>query len=323
MAEKILPELPVEHLSRIACDGCGVVLNISSKPPLTATRCPKCGKIFLIPGRFGRFILSRRLGSGATGATFRAYARNLGRTVALKIMRRSLARDKAQVKVFLAEGRTLSKLDHPNVVRVYSFGMEAGFPCIVMELIPGGGLEEHFSLEDAIPEITAVSIVTDIARGLEAVLKMNLIHGDIKPGNILLDARNRAKIVDFGITELIGKFGRGKAQGTPYYIPPEVLLREPVDHRADIYSLGATMFHMLAAWPPFYGKTIEEVVKARFDTKPPNLKKVRPGLQTKTAEIVSKMLEVSPKDRYGTYEELISDLNHVRGLIEMERYFYK
>ncbi len=323
MARNILPDLPVHKIESEACDGCGQVMDISTRAPLSVAACPNCGKKILVPGRFGKYTLSRRLGSGATGVTFKAYARNLGKSVAVKIMRKSLAGDRRQVEEFLAEGRTLSKLDHPNVIKVYSFGMEEGFPCIVMELIPGGGLEEHFSLEDAIPEVTAVSIVIDIARGLEAVLKTGLIHGDIKPGNILLDEKNRAKLVDFGITELIGKFGRGRVQGTPYYIPPEILLRRSADHRADIYSLGATMYHMLAAWPPFYGKTIEEVVKARFEAKPPDLKRVRPGLHQKTADIVAKMLHVAPRNRYATYEELIDDLNHVRGIIEMENFLYE
>ena len=309
-------DILADSVGSTACPKCNHVVDLSNVAAFSNVQCPQCKTPFTAPGRLGQFILLRLLGKGEMGATYKARDKVLGRSVAIKVMKRSLGQDHARVEHFLAEGRALASLDHPNAVRIFSLGQEKDQPYIVMELITGKSLDKKYSLDKAMDEALALNITIQIAQALQAASKINLIHGDVKPANIMIGEEGGAKLVDFGIA----KFGGGQAAGgatfgTPYYVAPEQVQRGSIDHRTDVYSLGATLFHILGCMPPFPGKSMKEVLQSRLEKPAPDLLKIRPSLHRETAAIVARMLQRAPDDRYNDYEELLKDLRHAHGLV--------
>ena len=182
-----------------------------------------------------------------------------------------------------------------------------------MELITGKRLDQLYTSAEPLNEVRALDIAIGVASALRAANEIGLIHGDVKPANIMLDEKEEARLVDFGIA----RFGGGRvaedaALGTPYYVAPEQVARGSVDHRADMYSLGATLFHALAGTPPFPGKTMKKVLLARLNRRAPDLLTSRPFLRRKTASVVARMLQTRPDDRHRTYDELLADLEAAR-----------
>ena len=162
--------------------------------------------------------------------------------------------------------------------------------------------------ETSLDQGLVMQVGYDIALGLQAADEIHLIHGDIKPENILLDEKMSAKLVDFGIASFAHQGGPEGIWGTPYYICPEKIKKQKVDARSDIYSLGATLYHAITKKPPYDGETPIEVVKARLVGPPPPMSKHRKGVNAKVQQIISRMLEIEPARRYPNYSSLISDL---------------
>jgi serine/threonine protein kinase/formylglycine-generating enzyme required for sulfatase activity len=309
MAKKRAIEIQADRVNKTACPKCGNVVDGSSVPPFSTLQCGKCQVRFASPGRLGGFILLKELGRGQMGVTYKAFEKMLGRYVAIKVMRATLGGDPKRVKEFMAEGRALASLDHPNAVRIYSIGQEKGQPYIAMELVNGQSVGHHMGPNKSLPEARALEIATGVARALKAATEMGLIHSDVKPDNIVLDEKGRAKLVDFGIA----RFGPGKLEadaaiGTPYYVAPEQVQRGLVDHRTDIYSLGATLYHMIAGKPPFPGTDLQTVLNARLKKSAPSLIKSCRGLHMETVHVVAKMLQRDPDRRYQNYDDLLKDL---------------
>ena len=309
MADDRNHNIQADSVGKTACHKCGSVVDVSSEPAFSAVTCPQCGAQFTAPGRLGGFVLLKELGKGEMGATYKAYEKSLGRYVAIKVMHRSLGQDPSRVESFMSEGRALASLDNPNIVRVFSLGQEKNQPYIVMELIAGGGMEKQFSEDKPLDEVRTLEIITGVARALRAANEIGLIHGDVKPENIMLSEKGRPKLVDFGIARFGGgKIAEGDALGTPRYVAPEQVQRASVDHRADIYSLGATMYHALSGVAPFTGDSLMKVLYARIQGPVPDISEVCPSLHPETVEVLTRMLQKDPADRYGTYDELLKDL---------------
>ena len=309
MSQERSIEIQADSVGKTACPKCGSVVKAGGAPAFSILQCPKCQAKFAAPGKLGGFVLLKEIGRGQMGVTYKAFEKVLGRYVAIKVMRASLGSDPKRVKDFMAEGRALASLDHPNAVRIFSIGQEKGQPYIVMELVNGRSVGHLMGLEKKLSEPRALEIVTGVARALRAASEIGLIHSDVKPDNIVLDEKGRAKLVDFGIA----RFGPGKLEadaaiGTPYYVAPEQVLRASVDHRTDIYSLGATLFHALAGVPPFPGTELKDVLNARLKRPAPSVMKVCRGLHLETVQVVAKMLEKDPDQRYQNYDELLKDL---------------
>jgi len=311
MGEKRSTGIKADSVGRTACPQCGSVVDASQVPAFTTVQCPQCGAAFAAPGKLGPFILLRELGSGEMGVTYRAFEKALGRYVAIKVMHRSLAKDPKRVKDFLAEGRALASLDHPNAVRVFSLGKEKGQPYIAVELVEGRPLSRSLGRGRTMPEGDALKIATEVAAALSAADRIGLVHGDVKPDNIVLNAKGAAKLVDFGLARFGGSnVASDAAVGAPYYVSPEQVARSSVDRRTDIYSLGATLFHALAGVPPFPGTVLAEVLNARLKRAAPNLMGLRQGLHLATAGLVARMLERDPARRHQTYGDLLADLRN-------------
>lgn len=310
MGDKEQTVIGTVRVEKLACIECQHVMDVSHLPPFSPIKCPACNTQQTVPTKFGSFLLLNRLGSGGMGVIFHAVDRELGRHVALKVMKRSLGDNTEFVKSFKHEAQAAAALNHRNVVQIYSFGQVEGQPYIVMELVDGGRLDEMIGGGVALDETRALEIHLEVTEGLHAASQVGLVHGDIKPANILFGQTGEAKVVDFGLASFIGQQQQqgGQVWGTPYYIAPEKARGKKVDFRSDIYSLGATLFHVLAGQPPFDGATPMDVVTARLNHPAPSLLTLQPGLHPATVAMVARMLEAEPTMRYPSYDALLVDM---------------
>ena len=299
----------VDPVSSMACTRCGGQIDTSSHEPFSPVACPACGAEQVVSARFGPFLLLNLINAGGMGCVYLAKDESLGRLVAIKVMLRSLGEDATFVENFRREAQAAARLNHPNIAQIYSFGQEHNQPYIVMELVNGKRFDKLIAENEVLDPAFVLKIGIDIAEGLKAADEIGLIHGDIKPENILLDEKMNAKLVDFGIATFgADKHGAEGVWGTPYYIAPEKVRRQKVDARSDIFSLGATLYHALSGQPPFDGPTPADVVKARLEGSARPLCEIRPEIGPAMEAIVGRMLQNPPALRYPTYVSLLADL---------------
>jgi len=215
------------------------------------------------------------------------------------------------------EARITASVNHPHVVRVYSFGEAEGQFYLAMELVEKGSLDDLMSIQSRVSEAQVLEIGAQIAQGLEAAAEKGLIHRDVKPGNILFADAHTTKIVDFGLARVLEEEAeaRGEIWGTPYYIAPERLNYEPEDFRSDIYSLGGTLFHAIAGRPPFEAENAGLVALKQIKSEPVSLEAFAPDVAPETAYVINRMLEKDPNDRYASYGELIEHLEFARNKV--------
>ncbi|MBP7275824.1 MAG: protein kinase [Kiritimatiellae bacterium] len=295
------------------------MLDVSGVPPFAVMTCPGCQTPQKVPAKLDHFLLSDVLGRGGMATVYRAFDSTLGRYVAIKIMRRSLGEDPQFVDNFLREARAAAQLNHRNIVQIYSVGRVKDQPFIVMELLDGGRLDEMIEKQSPLDEGRVMKTALEVAEGLGAGVEAGIVHGDVKPANILFDKTGVAKVTDFGLAKFQAKTGssgsssgpKGEVWGTPFYIAPEKVRGYKEDQRSDIYSLGATLYHALAGKPPFDAPTAQEVVKARLENPPPDLSQERSDLSPDTLKVIARMLEPDPFRRYPNYRSLTSDLKEM------------
>ena len=294
----------------ITCEACSQEIDVSECEAFSDVECPVCGCIQSVPAQLGHYRLNRLLGTGGMGGVYLADDQTLNRQVAIKVMLQSLGDDTDFVRTFQKEAQAAAALNHPNVAQIYTFGQEKGQPYIVMELVSGKQFKRMVDEEQPLHQGMVMQIGVDIAESLRAATELGLLHGDVKPENILLDEKGNAKLVDFGLASMADS-GEGGVWGTPYYIAPEKVTGKKPDERSDLYSLGATLYHALAGRPPFEGDTPIDVVKARLKGPPPRLSRVRKDVDDRVERVIDRMLEKEPGRRYPNYGSLISDMRRV------------
>jgi len=297
-----------DPVDTMVCSHCGVDIDVSEVDSFSHIECPSCGAEQSVPARLGQFLLLHLISTGGMGGVFRARDESLGRMVAIKVMLESLGEDKEFVENFKREAQSAAQLNHPNVVQIYSFGQAKGQPYIVMELVSGRRFDKMVEGDRQMDPALVLEIGIGAAEGLKAASDHGLVHGDVKPENILLDEKGTPKIVDFGLASYAHQVVAGGIWGTPYYIAPEKVRRQRVDERADIYSLGATLFHALTGRPPFEGDTPVDVVRARLDEPAPPLQELIPDINESLATVIARMLDDEPGRRYPTYASLLGDM---------------
>jgi len=280
------PEVKDTEASRIAPKS-------SAQQPLWA------GKIM------GRFKLLRLIGKGSMGFVIQAEDINLKRLVALKILRKHfLTNEKVKmiVEQFLREARAAASIDHPNIVRVFEINQNAGWWYIAMEMVAGKSLKEIIKAAGALPVSRACPIIADVAVGLEAAHKLGVIHRDIKPSNILVTRNGHGKVSDFGLVRIDDPndphdiYSR-QSIGTPHYISPEMIRCETISSAVDIYSLGATLYHILTGRTPYNAKKIKDLLKQHLNADPPNLQQYLPGCSPKLTSLIQRMMAKDPDSR--------------------------
>jgi serine/threonine-protein kinase len=267
--------------------------------------------------QFGRFRLDKRLG-GVMGVVYHGVDTETGKTIALKVLPRNLAFDTALVERFKREVKASSTLSHPNIVRVFDAGVEKGVFYMAMEFIEGETLTERLRREERLPETESLRIARDVARGLSHAHAQNVLHRDVKPDNIMLANSGVAKLTDFGLAKLLADqqqiTAEGIAVGTPHYIAPEQARAAPdIDHRADLYSLGATLFHVITGLLPYEGDDGAEVMRRHVFEPTPDPRKALPGISAGTAAMLMKLMAKDPRQRYQSAAELVAYLDGVLG----------
>lgn len=309
---------PSNDLQIAHCGSCGCQMDISSMEPYTNVVCPDCGQQSRVKCDLDQYQLIGRHAEGGMSKLFIARDMTLNREVAIKILNAEYCRDEQRMKQFEYEALITAAISHPHVVRVFTVGKAFERFYIAMELVSGESLEQRMAREGAISEDQMLPLCQEIISGLQAARDAGLIHRDIKPGNILFDANNHVKIVDFGLA-LVTQGGVAKAEeiwATPYYVPPEALLGEQEDFRSDMYALGATLYHALSgkASIPEHTKSSRTVLHGKENVEP--LAKAAPWLKPETCQLVDRAMAFKPEDRYASYQEMEDARAHANHVID-------
>jgi eukaryotic-like serine/threonine-protein kinase len=307
-------------LKMVTCPGCDAKTFIPGDlPPLASEPCKKCGHPIMMPMRLRQFELRSVIASGGMGTVYRAWDTTLERMVAVKLMKKELQEDVNALESFYREARACARLNHTNIVHIYTFDEWDGQQYLVMELADCGSLDNRIEKLHAIPELHVLDIGIKIASALDMALKYDLLHRDIKPGNILFNSDHEPKLVDFGLARKVDAEQEASDMiwGTPFYVAPEKIKREPETFLSDMYSLGATLYHALTGHVPFDAPTPEEVIIAQVNTPltPPNQVEGCSEITQPTSDALSKSLAKSPADRFLSYDEFIMTLESARSLL--------
>lgn len=255
-----------------------------------------------------RYEILGTLGCGATSRVEKARDTVLGRTVALKTLVHAFGASIEQ-KQFLREAQIVSQLSHPAIVNLYDVGIEGeNVAYLVMEYVPGKTLQQVLS-ETAIPFPRACAWAADLAGALSGAHRAGIIHGDIKPGNILVTEDGRVKLGDFGIARFATQVsGSGQMMGTPAYLSPEQITGEPQSTRSDIFSLGIVLYQMATGAAPFEGSSVSAVCAQILSAEPMPPSQRNPALPAEIDRIILRCLAKSPADRYPSAESLAASL---------------
>ena len=269
----------------------------------------------LVGTRLKHFEVRRLLGRGGMGSVYLGTDTSLDRPVALKVLAPEISHDPEVVARFVREARAQARLRHPNVAQIYFIGEEQGLHFFAMEFLEGPALDEILA-QRRLPWAEAVEYAVATARGLRAALAHGFIHRDVKPSNLVLDRESGIKILDFGLVKSLhgdAELTRnGAIIGSPLYMAPEQGRGEDVDHRADIYSLGCALYHMLTGRPPFSGPSPVGVIAMHMTDRAPPIRSVVPEVPERLQKLVERMMAKTPGDRFGSYDELLMALEAAR-----------
>lgn len=269
------------------------------------------------PGtRLGPYRILGHLGSGGMGEVYRAHDEALARDVALKTIHRSLGQDGEFVRRFRAEAQAVARTSHPNLVQVFYCGEEQGTLFFGMEFVAGPSLADRLRTGGPLPWAEATGFALQAARGLAAAAAAGVVHRDVKPENLLLAPDGTVKVADFGLAKQVADAGvtaTGVIVGTPRYLSPEQAQGEVADFRSDIYSLGATLFHLIAGRPVFDGPSALKVCMKHIQEAPPELSSAAPGVPPAISRLVSRMLAKRRDDRHPSYAALIAEMEAILG----------
>lgn len=254
-----------------------------------------------------RYQTLGHLGSGASSRVDKARDNVIGRTVALKTFLTSFGQDLEQQ--FLREAQIVGQLSNPCVVQLYDVGInERGIPFLVMEYVAGKTLEDHLD-PSTLPLQRACAWAADLAGALALAHRAGIIHGDVKPGNILVTAENKVKLGDFGIARFASQSsGSGNLRGTPAYLAPEQIQGEPHDPRSDQFALGIVLYQMVCGVKPFDGSSLGAVCAQILNAEPVPPSRHNPAVPKTLDRIIARCLAKNPKDRFAHCDELASAL---------------
>ncbi|MCK4835836.1 MAG: serine/threonine protein kinase [Candidatus Aminicenantes bacterium] len=264
--------------------------------------------------KIGDFLIKAELGRGGMGTLYYAIDTMLNREVALKVIHPHLANDLKFIDKFKTEAMTQAQMNHPNIIIIFCFRKINSHHIIAMEYLRGNSLQEVLQKKKQLPILDALSYLKQILRGLNYAHTRHIIHGDIKPGNILIDSTRRIKIADFGIAKIFGDFGnKNESQilGTPIYASPEQILGKDVGVRSDLYSLGITFYEMVTGAVPFYSETDSslEIEEAHLNKPPPRPSIFNPNVKIQVEDFILKAIQKKPERRFQSAIEMLEKVD--------------
>lgn len=304
--------------------------HCSTVNPDTAISCSKCGtpmpvsdaetivmvdSAVLAPGSdFGpRYRIESLLGQGGMGRVYKAYDKEIDRTVAIKVVREGFVGDADALKRFKQELHLASKISHKHILRIHDLGTVGDTKFISMAYVEGPDLHHILKDNPKMPLDRALNFATQLAEALAAAHAEGVVHRDLKPQNILVDKDDQTYISDFGLAKsfeqsAVGMTKTGAFVGTPRYMSPEQVEGKPADQRSDLYSYGLILYEMLTGDVPFTGESTLKVMYQRIQEKPKNPKQLKPEIPAWVARIVMRCLEKDPSARYQSAYEILADL---------------
>lgn len=275
--------------------------------------------VSLIGKVVGDYKIQRRIGSGGMGVVYQGIHVRLEQPVAIKDLSPELAKNDEMRRRFMQEAKIQARLNHVNVVNVHNLLESDGRLLMVMELVDGQTLSNLVQDRGALPIGEAIIISEQVLKALEFMHAKGVVHRDLKPGNIMITQENEVKVTDFGIAKAISDKGQtrtGVRLGTLWYMSPEQIKGKTVDVRSDLYAFGVTLFQMVTGKIPFYGNSDFEVMKGHMETRPPNPIDLKGNIPRPLSDIILKLLEKEPENRYQSASEVLFALSCVKVLPE-------
>ncbi|MEP6671182.1 MAG: family 16 glycoside hydrolase [Chthoniobacter sp.] len=267
------------------------------------------------PTQLGEFTILEKIGQGAMGAVYKAHQSSLGRVVALKLLPAHYAGDADFVARFKREASAAAALNHPNIVQIYAAGQDEGAHYFAMEFVEGESLGARLERKGRVDARQVLAVAHYIAQALDyAWKKAGVVHRDIKPDNIFLSREGDVKLGDLGLAKVLSTDGAGLTQtgttmGTPYYVSPEQAVgNKEIDFRADIYSLGCTIFHAVSGQTPYRGDSAMSVMIQHITQAAPKIQTVWPECPPALVGLLDRMLRKKPEERHESYEVLLQQL---------------
>ena len=314
----ILPDAPVVGVASSAeasakADDPGRVDELSRDNAKPTSGVKDAVRAATMLGELGDYELLEEIGRGGQGVVFRARQKSLNRTVALKVISLGQWASKAHLKRFRLEAEAAAKLEHPGIVPIHEVGERDGSCYFSMKFVEGGQLDE-VARREPIPIRRAVELIAKVARTVHYAHEHGILHRDIKPGNILLDAKGEPHLTDFGLARLVESESSVThtldVLGTPSYMAPEQAVgnNAAVSSVTDVYGLGAVLYQLLTGQPPFAGGATYETIKLLLDTEPKKPRLLNPKIDRDLSTICLKCLEKDPKRRYSSALALAEDL---------------
>ena len=306
----------------VSCYECGKKNFISGDlKPLELVACGQCGGPVMMPRRLRHIELRAPIASGGMGTVYRAFDSTLERYVAVKLMKPELAEDSEALEAFYREARACAGLNHTNIIHIYSFDQEGDERYLVMEIADRGSLDSRIEKEKVVSELDVLDVGISVSSALDKALAHNLLHRDIKPGNILFNEEGEPKLVDFGLAKKADSDEEDSdLWGTPYYIAPEKVERKKETFLSDMYSLAGTMYHALTGHVPFEAPTIEDIVAAHIHTPLTHIMDVNPNLTPQTGDAIMQAMSKSPEERHQSYDDFIMALTAARSHLLVNYY---
>ncbi len=275
----------------------------------------------MVPFRIRQFEIREVIASGGMATVYRSFDVTLAREVAVKLLKKEMAEDKEVLESFYREARASAGLNHTNIIHIYTFDEFEGQPYLVMELADHGSLDTRIEKEGCVPELTVLDVGVSVASALATALKHNLLHRDIKPGNILFNDKGEAKLADFGLARKAEENDEYESTvwGTPFYVAPEKIKREGEDFLSDMYSLGGTLYHALTGHVPFDASTVEGVIAGHVHTPLTPPSQVNPAISSYTNDAIVTAMAKNPQERFLSYDDFIMALTAARSHLLMRK----
>lgn len=263
-----------------------------------------------------KYDVLEKIGEGGMGIVYKANQKSMNRIVALKILSPKYSSKDRYVIQFIKEARAAGALNHPNIIQVHDVGTENDIHYFSMELIEGATCMQILKEQGVFKVGEALEIIRQIAKALEYAHGQRLIHQDIKPDNIMIGENNLVKLADLGISktfdEVESEEGSKRVMGTPHYMAPEAALGKKIDHRVDIYALGATLYQLLTGKTPYSGTSATDVLKAHVMDPLPAIEDLNPDVPPDICGLVERMLAKKPDDRYQSAAEVVEEIQRLQ-----------